>query len=50
MKHTLWENIVTVVILLMLALSAVHNKYIIDQGKRLKQLEQAMAVYIKETK
>ena len=50
MKHTLWENIVTVVILLMLALSVVHDKYIIDQGRRLKQLEQAMAVYVEQSK
>jgi len=28
----------------------VQQSYIIDQGKRLKQLEQAMLVYVKETK
>jgi hypothetical protein len=50
MTETLWRWTVTISFLVMFAMVIVHNRYIIDQGKRLKQLEAAMEVYIKETK
>jgi len=51
-EATLTTLVVSLAIALSLIVSMilVQNKYIIDQGRRLKQLEQAVAVYMKETK
>jgi hypothetical protein len=45
-------HVVSIVIALAIICSMifVQSDYIIDQGKRLKQLEQAVAVYMKETR
>jgi hypothetical protein len=41
---------VTIAILIICSMIWVQSNYIIDQGRRLKQLEAAMAVYMKEIK
>ena len=50
MTETQWRWTVTITILLIFVMVIAHNRHIIDQGKRLKQLEQAMSVYMVESK